>query len=119
MGNQPEPMTQVGKVIRVFPNLGCVGIQVTERGFKKGERLYFETNRRSAPDFTITASSIQIDKEPVDQVIVGDKCAVQISADARGLPPHGTLVFLAEEKSAKDNSDDQPLCFQTENDGAC
>jgi len=116
MGNQPKPMTQVGKVIRVFHNLGCIGIQVTGRGFKIGEKLHFETNRRSSLDCTIIASSIQINKQPVDQVTAGDKCAVQIPVTASSLPPYGTLVFLDENSSAPGS---QSLCFQSDDDSAC
>jgi len=66
MAGQAGSMPLVGKVIRNFNDLGCVGIQVSGDGFKKGDKLLFETNRETVTKTTITADSIQIDKQPVD-----------------------------------------------------
>lgn len=95
MGVQPAGMVMVGRVIRVFHNLGCVGIHVTNNGFTKGQKLLIEATRRTHTNCEFVANSIQIDRQPVASVEVGDKCAVRLPGSSENLPPYGSMVFLA------------------------
>ncbi|MBU0598152.1 hypothetical protein KKF61_04105 [Patescibacteria group bacterium] len=89
---RPTDLTLVGKTFRNFSNLGCTAIATKEAGFPSGAKLFFETDPTGGTGFEIIASSVQIGKQPVDQVKPGQKCAVHIGSG--NLPRSGTLVFV-------------------------
>lgn len=82
----------MGKVIRIFHELNCVGVRVRHR-VEQGQTLLFESGRRTHTDQTVTASSIQVNRRPRKRVNRGEKCSIQVQDAAEF--HHGMLIFRA------------------------
>ncbi|MBI5037401.1 MAG: hypothetical protein HZC01_01670 [Candidatus Kerfeldbacteria bacterium] len=70
-------MKEVGKVIRLFPNLGCVGIQVKKQ-VCKGDQLLCETHRQTHLDQEVVVDSMEVDHHVRQLVRAGERCAIKV-----------------------------------------
>ena len=71
---------QVGVVVNFYAKLSVVAIKVTSGSIKKGDLLKYKGH---TTDFTEQASSIEIDKQPVEEAKVGDLVGVKVKEKVR------------------------------------
>lgn len=92
----------LGRVTNVFEPIRCVAIRVKSGpGFKQGDLLQFI---KGEPDKEMLGShnshhridSIEIDHQPVEEVMRGQHCAVYI--DTGPLPPNNCEVLLVRSE---------------------
>ena len=71
---------QIGVVVNFYAKPSVVAIKVTSGSIKKGDLLKYKGH---TTDFTEQASSIEIDKQPVEEAKVGDLVGVKVKEKVR------------------------------------
>jgi len=96
-------LIEVGKVIRLFHEKGCIAIRVGKSGLRKGDHLVLESTRAKNQTLRVTADSIQINHKNVDIVQPGTVCAISVpqSPDIPENFPHNGMTVFRDEDAKK------------------
>jgi translation elongation factor EF-Tu-like GTPase len=71
---------RIGTVVDYFAKIGVVAFRVEEDGLKVGDTIHIKGH---TTDFTEQVSSMQIDRDPVQEVKVGDNVGIKTKERAR------------------------------------
>ncbi len=71
---------RIGTVIDYFAKIGVVAFRVEEGSLKVGDTIHIKGH---TTDFTEKVTSMQIDRNPVQEVKVGDDVGIKVKERAR------------------------------------
>ena len=71
---------RIGTVVDYFAKIGVVAFRVEEDGLKVGDTIHIKGH---TTDFTEQVSSMQIDRDAVEEVKVGDNVGIKTKERAR------------------------------------
>ena len=71
---------RIGTVVDYFAKIGVVALRVEEESLKVGDTIHIKGH---TSDFTEQVSSMQIDRNPVQEVKVGDDVGIKVKERAR------------------------------------
>ncbi len=71
---------RIGTVLDYFAKIGVVAIHLEEDGLKVEDTLHF---RGYTTDFTEVVSSMQIDRDPVQEAKIGDDVGIKVKERVR------------------------------------
>ncbi len=71
---------RIGTVIDYFAKIGVVAIHLEEEGLKVGDTIHIKGH---TTDFTEEVTSMQIERNPVQEAKVGDDVGIKVKERAR------------------------------------
>lgn len=74
------PEAEVGTVNKYFDKIGVGMIQVTQEGLALGDTIHIKGN---STDLTVTISSMQVQRQPVQAAKPGEEAGIKLDAKVR------------------------------------